>query len=52
MQEAAQVLGNTPAIARKSYVDPRIVDAFARGETVNATSGRAIESELLALLTG
>ncbi|MFF1829055.1 DNA topoisomerase IB [Paenarthrobacter sp. NPDC058040] len=32
MKEAAQMLGNTPAVARTSYVDPRIVDAYLEGE--------------------
>lgn len=32
MREAAGVLGDTPAVARASYVDPRLIDAFgARG---------------------
>jgi DNA topoisomerase IB len=28
MREVAEELGNTPAVARASYVDPRIVDEF------------------------
>ncbi len=31
MRQTAQILGNTPAVARASYVDPRIVDAFHAG---------------------
>ncbi|GIH76844.1 DNA topoisomerase [Planobispora longispora] len=34
MKEVAGYLGNTPAVARASYVDPRIVDAYERGRTV------------------
>ena len=30
-QVAAEVLGNTAAVARDSYVDPRVVDRFRRG---------------------
>ncbi|WP_235927872.1 DNA topoisomerase IB [Goekera deserti] len=30
----AEQLGNTPAVCRKSYVDPRVVDRFEHGETV------------------
>jgi DNA topoisomerase I len=30
--EAASLLGNTPAVARDAYVDPRIVDAFTAGK--------------------
>jgi DNA topoisomerase IB len=38
MREVASFLGNTPALARSSYVDPRVVDAYYRGKTiVNAT---------------
>ncbi len=34
MREVAGFLGNTPALARSSYVDPRMVDAYAEGRTV------------------
>jgi DNA topoisomerase I len=34
MREASELLGNTPAVARKSYVDPRIVDLYQGGTTV------------------
>ncbi|MFC7572762.1 hypothetical protein ACFQX8_10225 [Klenkia terrae] len=27
-------LGNTPAVCRQSYVDPRVVDRFEHGETI------------------
>lgn len=32
MAEVANALGNTPAVARASYVDPRIVAAYTAGE--------------------
>jgi DNA topoisomerase I len=32
MRDAAGILGNTPAVARASYVDPRLVDAFVAGD--------------------
>lgn len=44
MREVAEHLGNTPAVTRKSYVDPRIVDRFMDGETVPLSSGRVSES--------
>jgi DNA topoisomerase-1 len=47
---ASQVLGNTPAIARKSYVDPRLIDAFERGETIDPNRLESAESELRALI--
>lgn len=40
MREVADDLGNTPAVARASYVDPRVVEAFLRGETVHVRSQR------------
>jgi DNA topoisomerase-1 len=50
MREAADVLGNTPSIARKSYVDPRLLDHFAAGETIDPRRLDSAESELRALL--
>jgi DNA topoisomerase-1 len=41
MREVSEELGNTPAIARKSYVDPRVVDAFTAGETIVRAVRRA-----------
>jgi DNA topoisomerase IB len=34
LEEVAAHLGNTPAIARGSYVDPRVIERFERGRTV------------------
>ncbi|SMD17180.1 DNA topoisomerase IB [Lentzea albidocapillata] len=34
MKEVAQDLGNTPSVARKSYVDPRLVEAFEHGDVI------------------
>ena len=34
MQEVSRYLGNTPAVCRSSYVDPRIVDRYTAGATV------------------
>jgi DNA topoisomerase-1 len=50
MQDAAAVLGNTPSIARKSYVDPRLLDHYAAGETIDPKRLQSAESELRALL--
>jgi len=50
MQDAAAVLGNTPSIARKSYVDPRLLDHFADGETIDPRRVDSAEAELRALL--
>lgn len=48
---AAEVLGNTRAIARKSYIDPRVIDRYERGQTIDPTRLNAAESELLELLS-
>jgi DNA topoisomerase I len=41
-QEVAHYLGNTPAVCRKSYVDPRVVDRYRAGVTIaDALSGAA-----------
>ena len=37
MVEVAQYLGNTPTVARGSYVDPRVIDAFEAGTTIAPT---------------
>ena len=40
MKEVADFLGNTPTLARNSYVDPRVVDAYEEGNTIAATTNR------------
>jgi len=40
-REVAAQLGNTPAVARGSYVDPRVVTAYERGSTIAAAVSRA-----------
>jgi DNA topoisomerase-1 len=40
MNEVAEYLGNTPTIARKSYVDPRVIDLFEDGTTIEGTLRR------------
>jgi DNA topoisomerase-1 len=37
VKEVAQYLGNTPAVARSSYIDPRVIDRYRHGETIRAT---------------
>lgn len=34
IQEVSHYLGNTPAVCRKSYVDPRVMDRFESGWTI------------------
>ncbi|WP_039798462.1 DNA topoisomerase IB [Nocardia araoensis] len=41
MDEVAAALGNTPAVAQASYVDPRVVTAFENGTTIATALRRA-----------
>ncbi len=58
MEEVADFLGNTPAVARSSYVDPRVIERYEEGHTIpvglarsRARSARArIERAVRALL--
>ena len=40
MKEVGHYLGNTPAVCRSSYVDPRVVDRFQAGATIAAALGK------------
>jgi DNA topoisomerase IB len=44
MKEVAAFLGNTPAQARASYVDPRVVDAYEEGRTIRTAVRRRLSS--------
>jgi DNA topoisomerase-1 len=50
MRDAAEVLGNTPSIARKSYVDPRLIDRYSSGSTIDPARLGSAEAELRSLL--
>jgi DNA topoisomerase I len=63
VRQVASYLGNTPAVCRNSYIDPRVFDRFRGGETIRAaikvTAGSngelpenrgAVESAVLRLL--
>jgi DNA topoisomerase I len=45
-QEVAHYLGNTPAIARASYIDPRVFDLYAAGVTIAGSLDGLGEVEL------
>ena len=34
VEEVSDYLGNTPTIAKGSYIDPRVIEAFEEGETI------------------
>src|SRR5207247_5892221 len=51
VKEVAHYLGNTPAVCRSSYIDPRVVDRYREGLTVAralATIGADVEPGQLA----
>jgi DNA topoisomerase IB len=35
VKEVAEYLGNTPAVCRSSYIDPRVLDLYDDGSTVS-----------------
>jgi DNA topoisomerase IB len=64
-REVAGYLGNTPAVCRKSYVDPLVVDLYEQGVTISRTLGKlgseptyglatqgAVERAVVRMLTG
>ncbi|GAB3443770.1 DNA topoisomerase IB [Phycicoccus ginsengisoli] len=59
VEEVAGYLGNTPTIAKNSYIDPRVLDLYESGTTIQVDPGRyrsperrqaAVEQAVLALL--
>ena len=66
VQEVAHYLGNTPAVCRSSYIDPRVITSFAQGWTIAGVLGElggeaawgrpviqgAVEQAVLDLLEG
>jgi DNA topoisomerase-1 len=62
VQEVSEYLGNTPTIAKNSYIDPRVIDLYENGTTIDravvdkkypspAHKQRAIEKAVLDLLS-
>jgi DNA topoisomerase I len=52
VRQVSNALGNTPTVARKSYIDPRVIDSFQRGEVIDlpreleeAAAPRVIEAD-------
>jgi DNA topoisomerase-1 len=51
VREVSEELGNTPAVCRASYVDPRVVDLWERGVTIGRRRTRGgAERAVIALL--
>ncbi len=57
--DVAECLNNTPAVCRRSYIDPRVIDHYLEGRTISAVAPRSarpvrgqssLEARVLALL--
>jgi DNA topoisomerase-1 len=46
VKEVAAELGNTPAVARASYIDPRLLDRYEEGVTITASLAEAVGGDL------
>ncbi len=46
MRDVSEQLGNTPAVARRSYVDPRVLTAFDEGRTIERALLKAAEKPI------
>lgn len=44
MKEVSSFLGNTPTLARTSYVDPRVVSAYEEGRTIERATSRTYDT--------
>lgn len=45
IKEVAHYLGNTPAVCRGSYIDPRVIDRFHEGLTIADALAEAVEPD-------
>lgn len=40
VHEVASYLGNTPTVARSSYIDPRVIDSYESGDTIATAAAK------------
>jgi DNA topoisomerase-1 len=54
VRQVAEYLGNTPAVCRSAYIDPRVFDRFRSGVTICSALGtiEALDPEALPALQG
>ncbi len=50
MRDAAADLSNTPTVAKASYVDPKLVDRYRAGQTIDPARAHSAEAEVRSLL--
>ncbi|MFD3543312.1 DNA topoisomerase IB [Streptomyces sp. NPDC058662] len=46
VREVSEYLGNTPAVCRASYIDPRVIELYEEGKTIAPVLGRLGEDGL------
>ncbi|MCO1581994.1 DNA topoisomerase IB [Crossiella sp. SN42] len=46
VREVAEEIGNTPAVCRRSYIDPHVIDAYDHGLTIRPTVLRIRSTDL------
>jgi DNA topoisomerase-1 len=52
MKVVAEHLGNTPAVARRSYVDPRVLEEYAGGHTIARSLHQMTKADRTRLASG
>jgi DNA topoisomerase-1 len=54
VRQVAEFLGNTPAVCRSSYIDPRVFDRFRGGITIRQATGEveAVDPETMPAVQG
>jgi len=50
VRATAEMLGNTPAVARASYIDPRVLDLYRDGVTIDPERAGSVEAQVRSLL--
>jgi DNA topoisomerase-1 len=52
VREVSAALGNTPAVARASYIDPRVIDSYEQGTVIELPGGTPEAAGPLRIETG
>jgi DNA topoisomerase IB len=52
VRDVSTALGNTPTVARASYIDPRVIESFARGDVIELPSATAEAAGVLLIDEG
>jgi DNA topoisomerase I len=52
VREVSTALGNTPSVARASYIDPRVIEAYGNGAVVELPPAPAVDAVPLRIAAG